>query len=98
MPARPTTLRHDCVTFDDGEGHNWHVPFGDIVSIPRVGEEVVLPYPAGLMQRYSVVSIEYHYAQQDVPEGATGVSVLGNDEWMYARVVDIVVSVTRPEG
>src|SRR6266478_2491241 len=28
------TVPHNCVTFDDGRGHKWHVPFDEVGSVP----------------------------------------------------------------
>jgi hypothetical protein len=96
MPSEPlTTLRHDSVTFDDGHGHNWHVPFSDIIGVPRVGDKVSLPDPPGANKVYSVVSVEHQFIQQDVPDGTTGVSVGGNEKWMYASPTDVIVKI-RP--
>lgn len=88
-----TTVPHHCVTFDDGRGHKWHVPFDEAGSVPRVGEEILLPNPPGADKRHSVVSVVYQFVQREVPEGATGVSVRGDDKSMYARLFDVTVAI-----
>ena len=97
MPKKPSTtaptVPHNYVTFDDGRGHKWHVPFDEVGSIPRVGEEVLLPNPPGAYKRHSVVSVMYLFVQRDVPEGATEISVRGDDKSMYARLFDVMVTI-----
>ena len=88
----PTVPPHS-VTFDDGRGHKWHVPFDEVGSVPRVGEEVLLPNPPGAYERHSVVSVVYLFVQQAGPEGATGISVRGDDKSMYARLFDVTVTI-----
>src|SRR5260370_1633871 len=97
MPKKSSTtartVPHNCVTFDDGRGHKWHVPFDEVGSIPRVGEEVLLPNPPGAYKRHSVVSVMYQFARREVPEGATGISVRVGDKSMYARLFDVTVTI-----
>jgi hypothetical protein len=88
----PTVL-DNCVTFDDGRGHKWHVPFDEVGSVPRVGEEVLLPNPPGAYERHSVVSVVYLFVQRARPGGATGISVRGDDKSMYARLFDVTVAI-----
>jgi hypothetical protein len=102
MPRKsPTTapgIRHDCVTFDDGSGHKWHVPFDEIVSIPRVGEEVLLPSPSGSDKlRYSVVSVAHEFDARRPPKDAIGISARGNDKWIYAGLGDVIVRIDQTE-
>jgi hypothetical protein len=87
------TVPHNCVTFDDGRGHKWHVPFDEVGSVPRVGEEVLLPNPPGADKRHSVVSVKYQFVQLEVPEGATGISSQREDKSMYARLLDVTVTI-----
>jgi len=87
------TVPHNCVTFDDGRGHKWHVPFDEVGSVPRVGEEVLLPNPAGADKRHSVISVVYQFVQREVPEAATLISVRGDDKSMYARLFDVTVTI-----
>ena len=87
------TVPHNCVTFDDGRGHKWHVPFDEVGSIPRVGEEILLPNPPGADKRHSVVSALYLFVQRAGPEGAPGISVRGDDKSMYARLFDVMVTI-----
>jgi len=87
------TVPHNCVTFDDGRGHKWHVPFDEVGSIPRIGEEVLLPNPHKADKRHSVVSVVYQFVQREAPEGATGSSVRGEDKSMYARLFDVTVTI-----
>ena len=97
MPKKSSTtaptVEPNCVTFDDGRGHKWHVPFDEVGSIPRVGEEVLLPNPPGAYKRHSVVSVMYLFVQREVPEGATGISVRGDNKSMYARLFDVMVTI-----
>jgi hypothetical protein len=97
VPEKPSTtaptVPHNCVTFDDGHGHKWHVPFDEVGSVPRVGEEVLLPNPPGAYKRHSVVSVLYLFVQQTGPEGETGISVRGDDESIYARLFDVMVTI-----
>ena len=93
MPKKTsTTVPHNCVTFDDGRGHKWHVPFYEAGSVPRVGEEIILPNPSGADKRHSVVSVVYQFVQREVPEGAIGISVR-DDKSMYARLFDVTVTI-----
>jgi hypothetical protein len=62
------TVPHNCVTFDDGRGRKWHVPFDEVGSVPRVGEEVLLPNPPGAYKRHSVVSVVYLFVQRAGPD------------------------------
>ncbi len=87
------TVPHNCVTFDDGRGHKWHVPFDEVGSVPRVGEEVLLPNPPGAYKRHSVVSVMYLFVQLEVLEAATGISVRGDDQSRYARLFDVTVTI-----
>jgi len=87
------TVEPSCVTFDDGRGHKWHVPFDEVGSVPRVGEEVLLPNPPGAYKRHSVVSVMYLFVQRAGPEGATEISVRGDDKSMYARLFDVMVTI-----
>jgi hypothetical protein len=87
------TVPHNCITFDDGRGHKWHVPFEETGSVPRVGEEVLLPKPPGADKRYSVGSIVYQFVQREVPEGVTGISVRGDRKSMYARLSYVTVNI-----
>ena len=97
MPEKSSTtaptVPHNCVTFDDGRGHKWHVPFDEVGSVPRVGEEVLLPNPPGAYKRHSVVSVLYLFVQRAGPEGATGISGRGDDQSMYARLFDVTVTI-----
>ena len=97
MPKKSSTtartVPHNCVTFDDGRGHKWHVPFDEVGSVPRVGEEVLLPNPPGADERHSVVSVVYLFVQRAGPEGATRISVRGDDKSMYARLFDVTVTI-----
>ena len=88
----PTVPPHS-VTFDDGRGHKWHVPFDEVGSVPRVGEEVLLPNPPGPDKRHSVVSVVYQFVQREGPGGATGISARGDDESMHARLFDVTVTI-----
>jgi hypothetical protein len=93
-PKTAQNVPHNCVTFEDGRGHKWHVPFGEAGSVPRVGEEVLVPNLRGADKRcYSVVSVVYQFAQREVPEGATGISVRGDRKSMYARLSDVTVTI-----
>src|SRR6266436_8598060 len=87
------TVPHSCVTFDDGRRHKCHVPFDEVGSVPRVGEEVLLPNPPGAYKRHSVVSVVYLFVQQAGPEGATAISVRGDDKSIYARLFDVMVTI-----
>jgi len=62
-------------------------------SVSRVGEEVLLPNPPGADKRHSVVSVVYQFVQRAGPEGATGISVRGDDKSMYARLFDVTVTI-----
>jgi hypothetical protein len=97
VPKKPSTtaqtVPHNCITFDDSRGHKWHVPFNEAGSVPRVGEEVLLPNPLGANKRHSVVSVVYHFVQREEPEGATGISVRGDHKSMYARLFDVTVTI-----
>jgi hypothetical protein len=81
MPKKPSktaqTVPHNCITFDDGSGHRWHVPFDEAGSVPRVGEEILLPNPPWADKRHSVVGVVYQFVQREVPEGAPGISLRG---------------------
>ena len=90
--ASPTTPHH-CVTFDDGRGHKWNVPFDEVGSIPRVGEEVLLPNPPGADKLHSVVSVVYQFIQREEPEGANGIPVRQNEKSMYARLFGVAVTI-----
>ena len=87
----PTVPNH-CVTFDDGRGHKWHVPFDEVGSVPRVREEVLLPSPPGAYKRHSVVRVVYQFVLE-VPEGANGIPVRGDDKSMYARLFNVMVTI-----
>ena len=87
------TVPHNCVTFDDGRGHKWRVPFDEVGSVPRVGEEVLLPNPPGADKRHTVVSVVYQFVQRAVPHEANGISVRGDDKSMYARLLDVAVTI-----
>jgi hypothetical protein len=87
------TVEHNCVTFDDGRGHKWHVPFDEVGSVPRVGEEVLLSSPPEADKRHSVVSVVYQFVQREVTEGATGISLRGDDKSMYARLFNVTVTI-----
>jgi hypothetical protein len=87
------TVPHNCVTFDDGRGHKWHVPFEEAGSVPRVGEEILLPNPPRADKRHSVVGVVYQFIQREVPEGETEISVRGNSKSMYARLSDVTVKI-----
>jgi len=87
------TVPHNCVTFDDGRGHKWHVPFDEIGSVPRVGEEVLLPNPPGADKRHMVVSVVYQFVQREALEGTNGIPVRGDDKSMYARLFDVMVTI-----
>jgi hypothetical protein len=69
------------------------VPFDEVGSVPRVGEEVLLPNPPGADKRHSVVSVVYQFVKREVPEGANGISVRGDDKSMYARLFDVMVTI-----
>jgi hypothetical protein len=97
----PTTapgIRHDCVTFDDGSGRNWHVPFDGLVSLPRVGDEVLLPNPPGPRLRFSVVSVTQEFSEREPPEDAIGYPAGGSDRWIYARLSDVVIKIDQIEN
>lgn len=87
------TVPHNCVTFDDGHGHKWHVPFGEAGSVPRVGEEILLPNPPRADKRHSVVGVVYQFVQREVPEGAPAISVRQDRKSMYARLFDVTVTI-----
>jgi hypothetical protein len=94
VPKKPSkTVPHNCVTFDDGRGHKWHVPFDEAGSVPRVGEEVLLPNPPRADERHSVVSVVYQFVQRKVPEGAAGISLRKADKSMYVRLFDVTVMI-----
>ena len=97
MPKKSSTtaptVPHNCVTFVDSRGHKWHVPFDEVGSVPRVGEEVLLPNPPAAYERHSVVSVVYLFVQRAGPEGAAGISVEGDDQSMYARLFDVMVTI-----
>ena len=90
MPKKPSktaqTVPHNCITFDDGSGHRWHVPFDEAGSVPPVGEEILLPNPPWADKRDSVVGVVYQFVQREVPEGAPRISVRGDRKSMYARL------------
>ena len=90
--ASPTTPHH-CVTFDDGRGHKWHVPFDEVGSIPRVGEEVLLPNPPGADKRHSVVRVVYQFIQREGPEAGNGIPVRGAETSMFARLFGVAVTI-----
>ena len=96
MPKKPSktaqTVPHNCITFDDGSGHRWHVPFDEAGSVPRVGEEILLPNPPWADKRHSVVGVVYQFVQREVPEGAPGISVRKST---YARLSDVTVRIRR---
>jgi len=97
-PITAPIIRHDCITFDDGSGHKWHVPFDEIVSIPRVGDEVLLPSPSGSDKlRYSVVSVVHEFDAQKPPEDAIGFSASGSDKWIYAGLCDVTIRIDQPK-
>jgi hypothetical protein len=87
------TFPHHCVTFDDGRGHKWYVPFDEVGSVPRVGEEVFLPNPPGADKRHSVVSVQYQFVQREGPEGANGIPVRRAETSMYARLFGVAVTI-----
>jgi hypothetical protein len=87
------TVPHNCVTFDDGRGHKWHVPFDEVGSVPRIGEEVLLPNPPGANKRHSVVSVVYQFVQREVPQGTNGIPVRKDDKSTYARLLDVTVTI-----
>jgi hypothetical protein len=87
------TVPHNCVTFDDGRGHKWHVPFDEVGSVPRVGEEVLLPNLSGADKRHRVMSVVYHFVQREGPERANGISARGDDKSMYARLFGVAVAI-----
>ncbi len=90
--AAPTLQPH-CVTFDDGRGHKWLVPFDEVGSIPRVGEEVLLPNPPEADKRHSVISVVYLFIQRERPEGANGIPVRRDETSMYARLFGVAVTI-----
>jgi hypothetical protein len=97
VPKKPSTtaptVPPHCVTFDDGRGRKWHVPFDEVGNVPRVGEEVLLPNPPGAYKRHSVVSVVYQFVQREGAEGANGISVRGDDKSMYARLFGVAVTI-----
>ena len=97
MPKKPSksaqTVPHNCVTFDDTHGHKWHVAFEEVGSVPRVGEEVLLPNPRRADKRHMVPGVVYQFVQREVPEGAPGISVRGDRKSMYAGLFDVTVTI-----
>jgi hypothetical protein len=95
MPKRPSktaqTVPHNCVTFDDGRGHMWHVPFDEAGSVPRVGEEVLLPNPRRADKGHSVVSVVYQFVRREVPEGTAGFRKAGRS--MDVRLFDVMITI-----
>lgn len=91
--GRAPTLPHNCVTFDDGRGRKWHVPFDEVGSIPGVGEEVLLPQPDGSDKRHSVIGVTYQFVRREAPEEAAGLYLRRNDKSMYARLFDVKVMI-----
>jgi hypothetical protein len=91
-PTAPT-VPHNCVTFDDGRGHKWYVPFDEVGSIPRVGEEVLLPNPPGADKRHPVVSVVYQFIKREIPEGANRISLQISDKSMYASLFDVTITI-----
>jgi hypothetical protein len=69
------------------------VPFDEVGSVPRVGEEVLLPNPPGADKRHSVIRVAYRFVKLEVPEGTNGISVRGGDKSMYARLFDVMVTI-----
>jgi hypothetical protein len=96
VPKKPSktapTVPRNCVTFDDGQGRKWHVPFDEAGSVPRAGEEVLLPNPPRADKRHSVVTVVYHFVQREVPEGATR-SLRKADRSIYVRLFDVTVTI-----
>jgi hypothetical protein len=92
-PKAAKQVLHNCVTFDDGRGHKWHVPFEEAGSVPRVGEEVLLPNPRRADERHSVVSVKYHFVQREVPEGTTAIPVRKADKSMYVRLFNVTIKI-----
>jgi hypothetical protein len=88
------TVPHNCVTFDDGRGHKWHVPFEEAGSVPRAGEEVLLPNPPRADERHSVISVVYQFVQRKVPEGASGISLRKADKSKYVRLFNVTVTIS----
>ena len=97
MPKKSSTsaptVPHNCITFDDGRGRKWHVLFDEVGSVPRVGEAVLLPNPPGGNKSHSVVSVVYQFVQREVPDGANGIPVRGDDKSMYARLFGVAVTI-----
>ena len=88
----PTVPPHS-VTFDDGRGHKWHVPFDEVGSIPRVGEEVLLPNPPGPDEPHSVIRVVYQFVRREGVEGLNGISARGDNKSMYARLFGVAVTI-----
>ena len=93
------TLGHNCVTFDDGDGRKWHVPYDDLIGIPRVGDHVLLPNPPDRPERFVVVGVQHAFMEQDVPPGTTGwPPSRGNGKWIYVQLNDVNVTVELIES
>lgn len=69
------------------------MPFDEVGSIPRVGEEVLLPNPPEADKRHSVVSVVYQFIQRERPEGANGIPVRRYEKSMYARLFGVAVTI-----
>jgi hypothetical protein len=69
------------------------VPFDEVGSIPRVGEEVLLPNPPGADKRHPVVSVVYQFVKREIPEGTNRISLRLSDKSMYASLFDVVITI-----
>lgn len=74
---------------DDGEGHQWHIPFDEIKCIPRVGETVMLPPDS---RAHEILSAEHYFLQQGPPMTLHGESPSGV---LYARPTRVVLKVRK---
>ena len=69
------------------------MPFNEAGSVPRVGEEILLPNATGADERRSVVSVAYHFVQREGHEGEARPSLRKADKSMYMRLFDVTVTI-----
>ncbi len=63
------------------------------VASPESGKRFFSRTRPEAYKRHSVVSVVYLFVQRAGPEGATGISVRGDYQSMYARLFDVIVTI-----
>jgi len=84
-----TDIGEASLILDDGEGHQWHVPFEGLKCVPRVGETVVLPPDS---HPHEVLSAEHYFLQQGPPMTLRGE---WSSDFLYARPARVVLKVRK---